>query len=69
MVSVPLRYQPYFRGGYILGKPTILTSVGPRQTLHYRWICRMCGLAIKTNTLGAQSHVTAHLKKEKEEKK
>ena len=62
MIAVPLRYQDNFVQIHVPAGEPVMTAVGPRQSLRVVWKCRRCGLAIKPNTLGAQSHITKHVR-------
>lgn len=63
---VPDRYESYFRVITVDSGPTVMTSVGPRRSIGYRWECRHCGTVIKPNSAGAQSHIAKHVRCAKE---
>ena len=47
--------------------PTVMTSVGPRSSVAYRWKCYRCGKIIKPNTAGAQSHLAKHVREKEQQ--
>ncbi len=59
---VPFRYQDTFSAVQVdvLG-PVVMTAVGPRGVIGWRWKCRRCGQLLRPNTAGAQSHVAKHV--------
>jgi len=60
---VPQKFRRYFvaRRVAVPGK-TQWTTLGPRETYATRWVCRECGQAIRANTLGAQAHLSSHVR-------
>lgn len=60
---VPLRYQNLFKAVQVdIPGREIMTAVGPRGIVGWRWRCNRCGQEIKPNTAGAQSHTAKHLR-------
>ena len=52
---LPLRYRGRFR--------EVRTKTADGLKWFFLWECRACGLHIKPNTAGAQSHTAKHLRK------
>lgn len=62
MIRIPPRYHDEFFEVAVNVSPVVVTSVGLRSAVAYRWKCNRCGKVIKPNTLGAQSHVVMHVR-------
>lgn len=63
MSAMPLRYLDYFKDIWVdVPEPVVMTAFGPRTPVARRWVCRLCGKALKPNTAGAQSHVAKHVR-------
>ena len=39
----------------------VMTSVGLRSAVGWRWKCRLCGKLLRPNTAGAQTHIAMHV--------
>lgn len=61
-MKLPARYRDNFTEVAVDVEPVIMTSVGPRSSVGYRWKCNRCGQTIKRNTAGAQSHIAKHVR-------
>ncbi len=61
-ISVPARYRDSFTSVAVDVPPVVMTAVGPRASVGYRWKCLRCGQLIQTNTVGAQSHIAKHVR-------
>jgi len=61
---LPLRYTDYFAvvQETVPEAGIVMTAVGPRGFVGWRWKCRRCGQHLKPNTAGAQSHLAKHLR-------
>lgn len=62
-MRLPARYRDHFVEVAIDAPPVVMTSVGPRAAVGYRWKCNRCGKVIKQNTAAAQSHLMSHVRK------
>lgn len=61
-MRIPARYRDDFVEVAIDVGPAVMTSVGPRFAVGYRWKCNRCRQVIKQNTAGAQSHLAKHVR-------
>lgn len=59
---VPARYRPFYVEVAVDVPPVVMTAVGPRSAVGYRWKCNRCGAVIQRNTAGAQSHLAKHVR-------
>jgi hypothetical protein len=60
--QLPSRYADTFRQINVESGPPIMTSVGPIKRLRKFWECRLCGMHIRPNAAGAQSHKAMHVR-------
>jgi hypothetical protein len=61
-MSVPARYLDRLQEVAVDCEPVVITAVGPRSAVGYRWKCLRCGQLLKRNTAGAQSHIAKHVR-------
>jgi hypothetical protein len=61
-MKIPARYRDSFTEVAVDVPPVVMTAVGPRPAVGYRWKCLRCGKIIKQNTATAQSHVAKHVR-------
>ena len=59
---LPTRYLAHYTQVAVDVPPVVMTAVGPRAAVGYRWKCRHCGKLIAQNPAGAQSHLAAHVR-------
>lgn len=62
-MRIPARYRDAFVEVCVNTPPVVMTAVGPRSAVAYRWKCNRCGAIIKPNTAGAQSHLAFHVRR------
>ena len=61
-MRMPARYRDSFVEVAVDVPPVVMTAVGPRAAVAYRWKCNRCGKAIMKNTAAAQSHLAKHVR-------
>lgn len=61
-MRIPARYRDNFVEVAVDVGPVVMTSVGQRFAVGYRWKCNRCGQVIKQNTAAAQSHLAKHVR-------
>ena len=62
-MRIPARYRDSYVEVAVDVGPAVMTAVGPRFAVGYRWKCNRCGMVIKQNTAAAQSHLAAHIRR------
>jgi len=61
-MRIPARYRGNFVEVAVDAPPVVMTAVGPRAAVGYRWKCNRCGKVIKQNSAAAQSHLAKHVR-------
>ena len=66
---IPARYRDSYVTVCVDAAPIVMTAVGPRASVAYRWKCNRCGQVIQQNNAAAQSHTMKHVREVERQRK